>query len=152
MSIFSNLLLRFGLADPKVERSPINVFLLDDDTRRHNWFKKRFAGDEVEIAETVEQAKDLLRGNAYDAIFLDHDLLPHHYQSNDHGDLANTGMAVAEWLNENPDLQRAATIIVHTRNADAAIPMVVKLRESGRNVEYCAFPMLDLKIKDYWKR
>ncbi len=36
--------------------------------------------------------------------------------------------------------------------ADAAIPMVLKLRESGRNVEYCAFPMLDLKIKNYWKR
>ena len=152
MSFFSNLLIRFGLADQKVERAPINVFLLDDDTRRHKWFKKRFAGDEVAIAETVEQAKELLADNSYDAIFLDHDLLPHHYESNDHGDLANTGMAVAEWLNERPDLQRAATIIVHTRNADAAIPMVVKLRESGRNVEYCAFPMLDLKIKDYWKR
>ena len=31
-------------------------------------------------------------------------------------------------------------------------PMVEKLRESGRSVEYCAFPMLDLKIKNYWKR
>jgi len=28
----------------------------------------------------------------------------------------------------------------------------LKLRESGRSVEYCAFPMLDLKIKNYWKR
>ena len=35
---------------------------------------------------------------------------------------------------------------------DAAIPMVEKLRESGRSAEYCAFPMLDLKIKHYWKR
>jgi hypothetical protein len=49
-------------------------------------------------------------------------------------------------------LQRAATIIVHTRNADGAFKMVEKLRESGRNVEYVAFPMLDLKIKNYWKR
>jgi len=152
MSFFHNLLLRFGLTDPKVERAPITVFLLDDDTRRHKWFQKRFVGDKVAIAETVEQAKEMLAENAYDAIFLDHDLLPHHYESNDHGDMDNTGMAVAEWLNENPNLQSAATIIVHTRNADAAIPMVVKLRESGRNVEYCAFPMLDLKIKDYWKR
>ncbi len=152
MSFFHNLLLRFGLTDPKVERAPITVFLLDDDTRRHKWFEKRFVGDKVAIAETVEQAKEMLAENAYDAIFLDHDLLPHHYESNDHGDMDNTGMAVAEWLNENPNLQSAATIIVHTRNADAAIPMVVKLRESGRNVEYCAFPMLDLKIKDYWKR
>ena len=100
----------------------------------------------------MEKAKEMLAGTTYDAIFLDHDLLPHHYESNEHGDDARTGMAIAEWLNEKSDLQRAATIIVHTRNADAAIPMVVKLRESGRNVEYCAFPMLDLKIRNYWKR
>jgi hypothetical protein len=152
MGSFSNLLIRFGIMEPKAERTPISVFLLDDDTRRHKWFQKRFQGDDIGIAETVEKAKELLSDNSYDAIFLDHDLLPRHYESNDHDDYANTGMAVAEWLNERPDLQRAATIIVHTRNADAAIPMVVKLRESGRNVEYCAFPMLDLKIKNYWKR
>jgi len=134
------------------ERNPIRVMLLDDDERRHRWFKKRFAGDELDVAVDVAEAKELLAEYAYDAIFLDHDLLPHHYESNDHGDEANTGFAVAEFLNERPDLQRAATIIVHTRNADAAIPMVTTLRETGRNVEYCAFPLLDLKIKNYWKR
>ena len=152
MSVFRNLLLRFGLADPSAERTPISVFLLDDDRRRHRWFAKRFEGDGLDVAETVDKAKEMLEAKAYDAIFLDHDLLPHHYESNDHDDFAQTGMAIAEWLNQRSDLQRAATIIVHTRNADAAIPMVVKLRESGRNVEYCAFPMLDLKIKNYWKR
>lgn len=152
MSIFRSLLIKFGLADFKAERTPISVFLLDDDRRRHRWFKKRFEGDEVFIAETVEEAKELLSEQSYDAIFLDHDLLPEHYESNNHDDFARTGYAIAEWLNEKRDLQRASTIIVHTRNADAAIKMVEKLRESGRNVEYCAFPMLDLKIKNYWKR
>jgi len=152
MSIFRSLLIKLGLADFKVERTPIAVFLLDDDHRRHRWFKKRFEGDDLDIAETVEEAKEFLSESSYDAIFLDHDLLPHHYESNDHDDFSTTGYAIAEWLNENPDLQRASTIIVHTRNADAAIKMVEKLRESGRNVEYCAFPMLDLKIKNYWKR
>ena len=126
--------------------------LLDDDHRRHRWFAKRFVGDNLDIAENVEDAKEFLSEGPYDAIFLDHDLLPHHYESNDHDDFAQTGYAVAEWLRERSDLQRAATIIVHTRNADAAIRMVEKLRETGRNVEYCAFPMLDLKIKNYWKR
>lgn len=152
MSFISNLMVRFGLSDGKAERTPISVFLLDDDERRHGWFEKRFTGDHLTIAETVEEAKKALQAEAFDAIFLDHDLLPHHYVSNSHDDFANTGYAIAEWLNDHPDLQRAATIIVHTRNADAAIPMVKKLRESGRNVEYCAFPMLDLKIKNYWKR
>lgn len=152
MSIFRSVLIKLGLADFKAERTPIAVFLLDDDSRRHRWFKKRFEGDDLDIAETVEEAKIFLGENNYDAIFLDHDLLPHHYESNDHDDFSTTGYAIAEWLDENRDFQRASTIIVHTRNADAAIKMVEKLRESGRTVEYCAFPMLDLKIKNYWKR
>jgi hypothetical protein len=152
MGLIRSLMIRFGLADLNSERGSISVMLLDDDHRRHRWFEKRFSGDDLDIAETVEEAKQLLAGNSYDAIFLDHDLLPHHYESNDHDDYASTGYAIAEWLHEKADLQRAATIVVHTRNADAAIPMVQKLRESGRNVEYCAFPMLDLKIKNYWKR
>ena len=152
MSIFRSVLIKLGLADFKAERTPIAVFLLDDDNRRHRWFKKRFEGDDLDIAETVEEAKIFLGENNYDAIFLDHDLLPHHYESNDHDDFSTTGYAIAEWLDENRDFQRASTIIVHTRNADAAIKMVEKLRESGRTVEYCAFPMLDLKIKNYWKR
>ena len=152
MSIIRSLMIRLGLSDLSAERTPISVFLLDDDYRRHAWFAKRFNGDDLDIAETVEEAKVLLGETNYDAIFLDHDLLPHHYESNDHDDYSSTGYAIAEWLNEKPELQKAATVIVHTRNADAAIPMVQKLRESGRNVEYCAFPMLDLKIKNYWKR
>jgi CheY-like chemotaxis protein len=152
MGLLRSILIRLKLADLTAERTPISVFLLDDDEKRHRWFEKRFNGDELSIAETVEEAKQLLSENAYDAIFLDHDLLPHHYESNDHDDFERTGYAIAEWLNERSELQRAATIIVHTRNADAAIPMVQKLRESGRTVEYCAFPMLDLKIRNYWKR
>jgi response regulator RpfG family c-di-GMP phosphodiesterase len=152
MGIMRSLLIKLGLASFTAERTPISVFLLDDDRRRHRWFQKRFEGDELFIAETVEEARQLLRENSYDAIFLDHDLLPHHYESNDHDDFSSTGYAIAEFLHENKDLQRASTIIVHTRNADAAIRMVEKLRESGRSCEYCAFPMLDLKIKNYWKR
>ena len=152
MGILRSFLIKFGLADLSSERTPISVFLLDDDRRRHRWFEKRFSGDGLDIAENVADAKTFLAEGNYDAIFLDHDLLPHHYETNDHDDYANTGYAIAEWLNEHSDLQRAATIIVHTRNADAAIPMVQKLRETGRNVEYVAFPMLDLKIKNYWQR
>ena len=152
MSIIRSVLIKLGLADLRAERSPISVFLLDDDSRRHRWFQKRFDGDDLDIAETVDEAKELLQQYTYDAIFLDHDLLPHHYESNTHSDFENTGYEIARWLNENKELQRAATVIVHTRNADAAIGMVETLRESGRTVEYCAFPMLDLKIKNYWKR
>ncbi len=151
MSILHNLLIKLGLANLKAERSPISVFLLDDDRRRHRWFSKRFEGDELDIAETVEEAKELLSEFAYDAVFLDHDLLPHHYESNDHDDFASTGYAIAEWLFENKNIQRSATFFVHTRNADGAYKMVELLRDSGRQVEYMPFPMLDAKLKTYWK-
>ena len=89
MSFLRSLMIRFGLADLNAERAPIAVFLLDDDRRRHRWFEKRLEGDEIAIAETVGEARELLEENSYDAIFLDHDLLPHHYESDSHGDAAN---------------------------------------------------------------
>lgn len=151
MGLFHNLLIKLGLAEIKAERSPITIFVLDDDERRHRWFTKRFAGDELDITVTVAEAKELLGKYVYDAVFLDHDLLPHHYESNDHDDFANTGYAIAEWLGENKTIQRSATFFVHTRNAEGAYKMVELLRDSGRQVEYVPFPMLDAKLKTYWK-
>ena len=150
MSLIRSILIKLGLADLSAKRAPISLFVLDDDHRRHRWFEKRFKGDEIDIAETVAEAKELLSQNNYDAIFLDHDLLPHHYK----GELddENTGYAIACWLNDNETSNRSATIIVHTRNADGAVRMVEKLRENGRQVEYVAFPMLDAKISSYWKK
>jgi hypothetical protein len=50
------------------------------------------------------------------------------------------GYAVALWLSTNPDIQRASTILVHTRNADGAMRMVEELRKAGRSAEYVPFP------------
>lgn len=152
MSIIRSILIKLGLADLSAERNPIGIFVLDDDARRHDWFRKRFSGDDVHIADSADGAIEALMEGSFDAIFLDHDLLPHHYESNDHDDFGRTGYAVAVWLAENSELHRAATIIVHTRNADGGLHMVEKLRESGRRAEYVPFPMLDLKIKSYWHK
>lgn len=151
MGLLQSLLIRLRLADLSAQRGPITVFLLDDDHRRHRWFKKRFSGDQVVIAETVEEAKECLQKKSFDAIFLDHDLLPDHYESSKHDD-ENTGYAIARWLSENRNSQSAATIIVHTRNSDGGMRMVELLRENSRTVEYVPFPMLDAKINHYWKR
>lgn len=151
MSIFKSILIRLGLADLTVERNPIQIFLLDDDTRRHRWFVKRFKGDQVDVAENVDEAKKLLQENSYDAVFLDHDLLPEHYESEEHDD-EKTGYAIAHWLSENKNVQSAATIIVHTRNSTGGMRMVDVLRDNQRNVEYVPYPLLDMKIQHYWKR
>ena len=150
MSIWRGFLNKFGLTNTKAERTPIAVFLLDDDLRRHRWFEKRFPNDALDIAETVVEAKKMLAENVYDAIFLDHDLLPEHYNSSERDD-ERTGFAIAAWLAENPKINPAAKILVHTRNADAAIRMIERLRENGRQAEYAPFTMLEHRIKDYWQ-
>jgi hypothetical protein len=151
MGILHGVLSKLGLRSVAVERHPIRVFLLDDDTRRHGWFAKRFEGDQLDVAEDVSSAQELLKKNVYDAIFLDHDLLPEHYGSETFDD-ERTGYAIASWLAAQPDLQRASTILVHTRNADGAIRMVEELRRAGRQAEYVPFPLLAQKIKNYWQR
>ncbi len=151
MSLIRSLLNKLGIDVETTERHPIRVFLLEDDKRRHEWFAKRFRGDLLDIADTVSKAQDMLSAHAYDAIFLDHDLHPEHYNSSTTDD-ERTGYAIASWLAANPNLQRAATIMVHTRNADGAMRMVEELRRSGRSAEFVPFPLLAERIKHYWKR
>ena len=151
MGLFHSLLTKLGLISIKAERHPIRVFLLDDDQRRHKWFRTRFKGDLVDIAENVPRAREMLRAGSYDAIFLDHDLHPEHYHAESTDD-ERTGYAVALWLSSNPDIQRASTILVHTRNADGAMRMVEELRKAGRAAEYVPFPLLADRIRTYWQR
>jgi hypothetical protein len=151
MGILRGVLSKLGLKDVRANRSPIRVFLLDDDTRRHLWFAKRFNGDRLDIADDVAAAREFLSANLYDAIFLDHDLLPEHYHAETTDD-ENTGYAIALWLASRPEVQRASTILVHTRNADGAMRMVEELRRAGRQAEYVPFPLLAQKIKNYWHR
>lgn len=151
MRVLHSLLEKIGLNKTAIERHPIRVFLLDDDSRRHKWFAVRFKGDFIHVAKNVAQAQKLLSENSYDAIFLDHDLHPEHYHAESTDD-ERTGYAVAAWLCSNPELQRASTILVHTRNADGAMRMVGELRRAGRSADYVPFPMLAERIKRYWQR
>ena len=151
MGLWHSLLTKLGIIALNADRHPIRVFLLDDDTRRHEWFAMRFKGDLIDVAHNVEEAERLLGTNSYDAIFLDHDLHPEHYNS-DMLDDQRTGYAIASWLAVNPEVQRASTILVHTRNADGAMRMVEELRRAGRMAEYVPFPLLAERIKHYWRR
>jgi hypothetical protein len=149
MRLLHSLLSKLGLSKVHAERHPIRVFLLDDDRRRHRWFVARFKGDFMDVAVDVKQAKEFLTANSYDAIFLDHDLHPEHYDTDSRDD-ERTGYAIASWLAAHPELQAASTIVVHTRNADGAMRMVEELRRAGRTADYVPFPLLEERIKRYW--
>ncbi len=151
MNLLQSLLNKLGIRRARADRHPIRVFLLDDDKRRHRWFTNRFKGDVIDVAVDVAEAQRLLTAASYDAIFLDHDLHPEHYHAESTDD-ERTGYAIAAWLCANPDLQRASTILVHTRNADGAMRMVGELRRAGRSADYVPFPLLAERIKSYWQR
>jgi hypothetical protein len=151
MSVIERLKHKFGLASPHTGRHPIRIFLLEDDERRCDWFNKRFKGDELDIACEVEEAKELLSARTYDSIFLDHDLMPEHYGS-DTPDDERTGYAIASFLAEQPELQRSATIMVHSFNADGALRMVETLRRAGRQADYIPFHMLEERLRNFWPR
>jgi len=152
MSVWQGLLRKFGLAEANGRRAPLRVFVLDDDLQRHDWFAARFKSDQVDLAVEPARAIELLAANHYDAIFLDHDLLPEHYRNQQEPDDERTGYAVASWLADNAGRHSVARIVVHTRNADGAWRMVSLLRDAGLTAEHIPFPYLSQKIKNYWRR
>jgi len=113
MEFIERLLHKLGLTGSHARRHPIRIFLLEDDKRRCEWFAKRFKGDELDVACDVSHAKELLQTRTYDSIFLDHDLMPEHYGSTETDD-ERTGYAIASFLASRPELQRPATIVVHS--------------------------------------
>jgi len=139
------------LASADSGRHPIRIFLLEDDERRCEWFAKRFKGDQLDIASDVPLAKELLETRRYDSIFLDHDLMPEHYGATENDD-ERTGFAIASFLAAHPELQRSATIMVHSFNADGAMRMVEELRGAGRHAEYIPFHFLEDRIRNFWPR
>ncbi len=148
MSVLQGLLNKLGFQELGQPRMPVRVLLLDDDVLRHEWFAKQFKGESLDVAVDPPRAIELLTTHRYDVIFLDHDLLPEHYYAEETDD-ERTGYAVAHWLAERPDRQAAATIVVHTRNADGALRMVELLRREGRQAEHVPFHLLSPRIKNY---
>ena len=149
MSFFDRLKEKLGIAPPDPGRAPIRIFLLEDDERRCAWFEKRFKGDMLHISKEVAEAKQLLEANTYDSIFLDHDLKPEHYHAEEFDD-EHTGYAIASFLASRPELQRAATLMVHSFNAEGALRMVEELRRAGRQADYVPFHFLEDRLKRMW--
>ena len=151
MNLVERLKHKCGIATPHTGRHPIRIFLLEDDKRRCEWFAKRFKGDVIDVACEVPQPKQLLQTRAYDSIYLDNDLMPEHYGA-DTTDDERTGYAIASFLAAHPELQRSATIMVHSFNADGGMRMVEELRNAGRDVDYIPFHFLKERLRNFWPR
>ena len=93
-----------------VERG-VDILVLEDDHSRVAVFQKNLIGTNTVFVETVEDAIANLESNAWDYLFLDHDLGGEQMVESGEG----TGYAVAEWLVENPD-RKPVNIVIHSYN------------------------------------
>jgi NAD+-processing family protein with receiver domain len=92
------------------------ILVLEDDIRRIDWFTKHFNGAIIDFATTADAAINLLKLNSYEEIYLDHDLLPAHYEQDT---ICNktTGLAVAEFIADN---NLPSKIFIHSLNPSGA--------------------------------
>lgn len=128
----------------------MRIFILEDDKERIKTFKRKLIGHEVVLAETAQQAinilgtrKDADNESLFDLIFLDHDLGGKQYV--DSFD-KNTGSEVVRWMIR--DMGLCPTIIVHSMNVREAPLMVWDLNKAGFVCHRIPYGDLLIKLDD----
>lgn len=107
----------------------MRVLFLDDDDRRHKEFKRAAAGAVVDRAHTAREAVFLLGENAYDRVYLDHDLDddPAVREMDDY----ESGQVVADWIAGNAVGREACLFVIHSRSRQGARAMQATLASAG---------------------
>lgn len=117
-------------------------FVLDDDAERLEWFQS-VLGD-VDAASTVDEAILKLRANAYDLIFLDHDLA-------DSTTPDATGHQLADVMNRE-NLQTSTPIIIHSMNPVGAENIRKSLSRTHSNITVVPYSLLQLRLSQRNKK
>lgn len=113
----------------------MRILLVEDNAERQLWFLTQFAPSvDIDIAWVAPAAVALLQAHQYDAIYLDHDLLPHHNGFEDDG---SSGYEVAKFLCANPP---TCPIIIHSQNIYGSTRIAELLRAAGVNCVQEPFP------------
>ncbi len=114
-----------------------SVLILEDSQERLDWFFEKLKDFEIMTTPNPQEAIDWLESTEFDYIFLDHDLLPEHYDE-DTSCNKTTGLCVAEWLGTNTDKSKDAFIIVHSMNWNGVSRMrnAMKLRSNMQCIMY----------------
>jgi len=91
----------------------MKLLFLDDDKLRHKLFLRKFLEHEVVAVYTAADAITVLEQQAFDAVFLDHDLGGKTMVDSHGGE--PTGFTVAKWLTANPH-RMPPRVFVHSYN------------------------------------
>ena len=107
----------------------MRILFLDDDDRRHMEFKRAAVGAVIDRAYSAREAILLLRENAYDRVYLDHDLDddPAVREMDDY----ESGQVVADWIAENTAGRQECLFIIHSRCKSGANAMQGTLLSAG---------------------
>lgn len=95
----------------------MKILILDGNIARHRSFAKNLIGNEIIHVTEASNAIQLLDNNAFDVVFLDHDLPGEIYVDSFGNKL--TGYTVAKWLSEHPD-KTPNKVYIHSFNRTAA--------------------------------
>jgi len=87
------------------------ILVLDDDTTRHTYFKRKFSEEKIVCVETVDDCILKLTEGVWDSLWLDHDLGGEAFCPSDE----KSGYEVAKWLERHPNKQPPA-IFLHSMN------------------------------------
>ena len=115
----------------------MRILVLDDDSRRHEWFDANILGHER--AWSAKEARRALHENPrYDLVFLDHDL------AEDYSVVpavwAEDGRTVARFIAAMPAERRPAMAHIHSSNWGGAMEMEAILIGAGVKVARAEFP------------
>ena len=93
----------------------MNIFILEDDAARIEWFTRELADHNLMIVNTTSFVKSLLENIVIDIYFLDHDLGNKVYQPSD----TNSGMHVANILACLMNHLEKSIFVIHSWNIPA---------------------------------
>jgi len=117
--------------------SAVRILVLDDDSRRHQWFDAHVHGHER--AWSAKEARRALLENArYDLVFLDHDLAEDY--SMVPAVWGEDGRTVARFIAAMPAHRRPAMAHIHSSNWGGATEMEAILTAAGVKVARAEFP------------
>jgi CheY-like chemotaxis protein len=116
---------------------PLRILVLDDDSRRHEWFAGNILGhDSVWSAKEARRA--LQENPRYDLVFLDHDL------AEDYSVVpavwGEDGRTVARFIAAMPADRRPGMAHIHSSNWGGAMEMEAILADAGVRVARAEFP------------
>jgi CheY-like chemotaxis protein len=116
---------------------PMRILVLDDDSRRHEWFDANIEGHDS--AWSAKEARQALEANPrYDLVFLDHDLAEDY--SVVPAAWGEDGRTVARFIAAMPADKRPGMAHIHSSNWGAAMEMEAILSAAGVKVARAEFP------------